>query len=321
MRTAGARLRTLADGEVGERRDWVAHIIEKLREHPDVELVSDGGYTSYDDQPVFKVRKGHRLAGDSLELGHAARAEESYEAFSGLRAQHGLDGVAFQVGIPSDLDIALFSFGPAGAFRRRGAFRAALVREISEIAAWAGDDGVFQIECPAELVMIASAPPPLRPALARMLARPLMRLVTAAPPGSRFGVHLCVGDLQNRALRHLSDTGPIAAFAKALVRAWPRDRRLEFLHLPFASGDRPAPADARFYLPLRKLRGTPAGPRIVAGLVHESQSLADQRVVLGLVEAAVGRVVDVGPSCGLGRRTPEVAQTVLSRAVAIADSR
>ncbi|GAA3737169.1 hypothetical protein [Salinactinospora qingdaonensis] len=219
------------------------------------------------------------------------------------------------MGIPSDLEIALFAFGPLGALRRRGAFRDALTREITEIAQWGGDDVVFQLECPVELIMLATVPRWLRPALARLLLRPLMRLVTAAPPGSRFGVHLCMGDLNHRAMRHLRDTGPIVVAARELLRAWPLDRRLEFIHFPLAAGERPAPVAARFYVQLRHLRTAPTSTRLIAGLVHEGQELTDQRTVLRVVETALKRPVDVAPACGLGRRSPEEAAAVLSRAV------
>ncbi|MBA2311080.1 MAG: hypothetical protein H0W01_17695 [Pseudonocardiales bacterium] len=35
----GGRLRMLPDGETGERRNWIVHVIESLRNHPDLEIV------------------------------------------------------------------------------------------------------------------------------------------------------------------------------------------------------------------------------------------------------------------------------------------
>ncbi|MFG6201516.1 hypothetical protein [Nonomuraea sp. JJY05] len=318
--TVGPYLRTLADGEVGARRNWILHVIDGLREHPDVELRTEGNWSDYDDRPVFRVRRGHRLTAASLRTGHAAAAGESYEAFKEIRAEHGLEGVSFQVGIPGDLDLALFSFGPAGAFTRRGAFRGALAREIAEISRWGGRDVLFQLEVPAELVMVAGAPRPLRAAVARALVRGMVKQAAAAPAGTRFGVHLCVGDLGNRALRRLDDVGPAVSLVNALLRAWPRGRPLEFVHVPLAAGDLPPPVEAGFYRGLASLAALPQGVRFAAGLVHEAQEEADQRRILGLVESALARTVDVSPACGLGRRSARDARRVLDRAVALAES-
>ncbi|MEW2357124.1 hypothetical protein [Spirillospora sp. NPDC029432] len=320
VRAAGGRLRTLSDGEVGERRNWVQHIIEGLRRHPDVELRKNGGWSGYDDRPVFRVRRGHRLTAEGLDLGHARNAAAGYAAFRKIRAEHGLDGLSFQVGIPGDLDLALFSFGPAGAFRYRRPFREALVREIGEVARWGRGDVLFQLEFPVELVMAATAPPPLRPAAARLLASGMTRLAAEAPPRSRFGVHLCVGDLNNRALKRMRTTAPLVALARAVLRAWPAGRDLEYVHVPLAAGEHPPVLDPRFYRDLGRLRDMPPGVRFVAGLAHEEQDLAEQRRILRGVEALLARDVAVSTACGLGRRSPENAARALERVVALADA-
>ncbi|MFB4316000.1 hypothetical protein [Actinomadura sp. 21ATH] len=320
VRAAGPRLRTLSDGEVGERRNWVQHIIEGFRDHPDVELRRNGGWSGYDDRPVFRVRRGHRLTAAALDLGHARSAADGYAAFREIRAAHGLDGLSFQVGIPGDLDLALFSFGPAGAFRYRRPFREALAREIDEVARWGGRDVLFQLEFPVELVMVTTAPGPLRGAAARFMAGGMARPAAEAPPGSRFGVHLCVGDLNNRALKRMRTTAPLVALARAVLRAWPAGRDLEYVHVPLAAGEHPPVTDLRFYRDLAGLRDMPPDVRFVAGLAHENQDLAEQRRILGIVESLLGRTVAVSTACGLGRRSPEDAARALDRAVALADA-
>ncbi|MBT2231771.1 hypothetical protein [Nonomuraea sp. NEAU-A123] len=251
---AGPYLRTLADGEVGARHRWITHIIDGLREHPDVELRTDGDWSGYDNRPVFKVRRGHRLAPNSLNLGHAAAAGESYEVFKEIRQEHRLDGVSFQVGIPGDLDLALFAFGSARSFSRRRPFRDALAREIEEIAGWGGQDVLFQLEVPVELVMVARAPKSLRTAAARLLVHGMVKQVAAAPPGTRFGVHLCVGDLNNKALKRLSTVAPVVSMvnraaaglaARAFAGVRPRS----------AGGGRPAATAGTGLLPRSGIPG------------------------------------------------------------------
>lgn len=44
----GPYLRTLPDGETGERRNWIISIVEGLRAHPDLELRKPGDWSDYD---------------------------------------------------------------------------------------------------------------------------------------------------------------------------------------------------------------------------------------------------------------------------------
>jgi hypothetical protein len=302
----GPALRSMPDGEPGARRNWILHIIESFRAHPDLELRRDGDWSSYKRVPVFGVRKGHRLTADSLELGYAAAYAESFEKFRELRQQAGLPGLSFQVGLPCDFDLAMFTLGPVGALRWSSVFREALLRELRQLHAQGGADMVFQVEAPVELVMVSQAPAVLQPALASFLASRLAGLARGAPVGARFGMHLCLGDLNHEALGRMKDARPIAALVAALVRAWPEDRPLELIHVPFAAGEGTAPTDARFYAPLAGLK-LPERTRFVAGLVHERWTAEETRPVLHLVERALGRRVDVSAACGLGRRSRDAA--------------
>ncbi|GAA2211739.1 hypothetical protein GCM10009850_071990 [Nonomuraea monospora] len=317
---AGPFLRSLPDGETGERSRWIVNVIDGLRDHPGLELVKDGDYSSYDSRPLFKVRRGHRLTPDSLRLGYANVARESYTVFRQVRAEHGLPEVSFQVGLPGDFDLAYFAFGAAGAVRLRGVVRAALAREIAEIAAWGGQDVVFQIEVPGELVLVEGLPRPLRAAAARALVRGLVKQAVVAPSGTRFGVHLCVGDLGNKALRPLGSASALVALVKALLRYWPQGRPLEYVHVPLAAGDQPPPLDENFYRGLSALAGMPSRVRFVAGLAHEGQDAGEQRAILERVERLLERPVDVASACGLGRRSPQDARRALERAAALAET-
>jgi len=202
---------------------------------------------------------------------------------------------------------------PASRCSSGSAFTDATLSEIRAIHAKAGSSVVFQLELPVELVFVAKMPRPLRSAMAACLARGVHRLARRCPPGARFGVHLCLGDLGNKALGHLRDTGPLVALTNAIVRGWPLDRPLEYVHAPFAAGDEPAPADPAFYEPLSALR-LPADVRFVAGFVHERSSSDEQRRILRVIEDQLGRRVDVATACGLGRRTVTAAAATMDRA-------
>jgi hypothetical protein len=145
-----------------------------------------------------------------------------------------------------------------------------------------------------------------------MMARGVANLARNAPEGARFGVHLCLGDLNHRALGRLSDVAPLVALANAIGSLWPVGRPLEYVHAPFAAAEQAPPASPEWYSALRKLR-LPADTRFVAGIAHEDQELTVQRGLVSMLDELIGDRVGVSTSCGLGRRTPEAAAKALDR--------
>ena len=110
MDKLGPLLRTLPDGETGERRNWIIHLIESLRSQPDLELVKDGDWSDYDRVPRLRIRRGHRLYGATLDFGHVAAVEGSLPIFEQVRADSGRTDLAFQIGVPGDFDMAMWLF-------------------------------------------------------------------------------------------------------------------------------------------------------------------------------------------------------------------
>ena len=310
------QLRSLPDGETGERRNWILSIIESFRTHPDFVLRKDGAWTDYKDLPVFGVRRGRKLRGETLDFRHVTAFESSYPLFKARRDRSGRSDLIFQAGIPSAFGMALFTMGPSGPFLHRRPFVDATLREIREIYAEAGGDVVFQLELPPELIFVALMPAPLQRLMARYMARTVIHLVRNSPEGSRFGLHLCLGDMNHRALGRLRDVRPLVLLSNAIVAAWPAGRALDFIHAPFAAAVLPPATDPAFYAPLKGLR-LPAETRFIAGFAHDRQSLETQVDLLALMEGLLGRRVDVASSCGLGRRSREEAASVLDRTAAL----
>lgn len=312
MTTLGPQLLSLPDGETGQRRNWIIPIIESLRGHPDLEVAKEGDWSDYDKTPQFRVRRGHKLLGASLDFGHVAAVEASRRAFEEVRRDRGRPDLDFLVGIPGDFDMAMFTLGPLAAMRHRRAFTEATVAEITRISRILGDQAVFQIEVPIELILLTKLPSPAHPLLARLFGRWVAALAAASPQGARFGVHLCLGDMNHRAYGRMQDVGPLVSLTKAILAAWPPGRPLEFVHAPFAAADDPPPTAESFYAPLASLQ-LPAGTRFIAGFAHEDQSLDDQRKVLATIEKLLGQPVDVASSCGLGRRDAAAARQTMER--------
>lgn len=310
--TVGPHLRSLPDGETGQRRDWIISIIESLRNHPDLELAKEGDWSDYDKTPRFKVKRGHKLLGASLDFGQVSAVEASRPAFEEVRRDSGRADLDYLVGMPGDFDMAMFTLGPAGALRHRRAFTEATVGQITRIHTILGDQAVFQLEVPAELVLLTKLPAAVHPPLARMFGRWIARLAAASPEGARFGIHLCLGDMNHRAFGRMKDVSPLVALTQSILAAWPDGRPLEYIHAPFAAADDPPPTDEAFFAPLADLE-LPPQTRLIAGFAHEDQSLKDQLRVLTMIENRLGRTVDIASSCGLGRRDPATARRTLER--------
>lgn len=315
----GPNLRWVPDGETGERTNWIIHIVESFRQHPDLELKREGDWSDYDATPVFKIRDGRTLTGDSLDFGHVEAFEQHYPLFLKLREQHGRGALAYQVGLPGDFDMALFTLGPLGPFRHRRPFTETTLRTIRTIHDRAGSDVVFQIEIPAELVFVAKMPAPLQPAMAKFLARGIANLAAQSPAGARFGVHLCLGDMNHRALGRMTDVSPLVHLSNAIVAGWPAGRPLEFVHAPFAAAIEPPPNRTSFYAPLRDLR-LPADVEFIAGFAHEDQTLDAQQALHEHLDGLVGREVGIATACGLGRREREQALAAMDRTAALVEA-
>ncbi|MFN0280557.1 MAG: hypothetical protein ACKVZ6_01140 [Kineosporiaceae bacterium] len=316
LRQLGGVLPRLPDGETGDRRNWIIHIVESFRSHPDLELVRQGDWSDYDRTPRFRIRKGHQLYGAGLDFGHVAAVQASLPAFDRVAAEFGRDDLVYQVGVPGDFDIAMFTLGPAAALRHRRPFTEATLSEVRRIHTLLGDRAVFQIEIPAELVLLARVPVRGRPAAARLLGRRVAALAAGAAAGTRFGVHLCLGDMNHRALGRMTDAMPLVQLSNALADAWPPARPLEFIHAPLAAADQPPPLEPAFYSPLDRLR-LPAGVRFVAGFAHEDQSLHDQLVIRSILDDRLAGPVDISTACGLGRRSPTAAESAMERISAL----
>ncbi len=307
----------IPDGETGERRDWVNRLVEHLRDHPDLELAREGAWTSYTDTPAFRVKKGRRLRW--IDLDYSAEFEKTWPVYQDMVAG---SGRRLQVGIPGHFDVAAIAFGfslPI-ALRNLGPFRDATIREMGAIWGKGGSQVVFQLEMPIELIMLSRLPRAAQPAAAKRFAREVLRLVEAAPSGSRIGLHLCLGDLNNEAMGNPTDAEPLVTLANAVMAEWPSGRVLEFLHAPFAHGSRPASIDPDYYAPLSFL-GIPEEVRFIGGFIHEDGTIKDQLMIRDQIEHILGRRIDVAASCGLGRRQRPAARKNLeiAKAVATAD--
>ncbi|MFG3437258.1 hypothetical protein ACGF0J_08435 [Nonomuraea sp. NPDC047897] len=308
-----SNLYALTDGET-DRKDWVVDQIESYRRNPAFVLVEDGDWSDYTRCPAFAVAPGRELLPEDIGLRYHEWADASWETFDAARRAAGRPDLRYQVGIPTGFDMALFTLGPERGMREDAieAFVRATVEQIEAIhGAPYGGDVVYQLETPAGLSLALAVDDP---AYRRGLAMRLVDLVARAPEGSRFGIHLCVGDLGNEARTQPATRRASVEFANAVAENWPAGRHLDFVHEPIAAGRSVPRRDEAMYADLGDLR-LPSGTRYIAGMVHEAQRMEDQQAVLALVRRHLpeGQSLGVAAACGLGRRSREAARDVVRR--------
>lgn len=316
LAVAGDRLAYLGDGEPG--RGYVIYLSESLRREPDVTVTRDGDWSGLDERVVLRAR---RLPNLDRHLRYAQFARRSLPVLRRLRAERDSGPLALLVGVPSPLSVAGVVFGPAGALLYERAFRRATAQQIALVSGF-GEDVVFQVEATLETVAVVGAPAALRQAVARLTAARICALAAVAPPGARMTVHLCLGSLHGRAALHPSTARPLVTLANAIGRNWPRDRKLELIHLPLAQVDRDAPLDSLYYAPLAGL-SVPETTRLALGLVAQGQPWPSQVAAAKLASAAIAAAGDyrlsVSPPCGLLSRTEKEAVETVTRAARLAD--
>ncbi|MBF6329336.1 hypothetical protein IU452_12490 [Nocardia transvalensis] len=316
---AGPRLRTLPTGETRRYEFYIQPIIEDLVAQGVLEVKKPGAWTSSRDRTIHRVARGTELRGDMMELGYLGEAREALPLFRQLRAERDLPGLSLQIGMPTDFTLAFIAMGASGLRAHRRAFTDATVRDITAIHELAGNDVVVQLEATAELVLMAKTQPVHRLVEAALgLGRGIAALAAAAPVGTRFGVHLCLGSMRNKARATLRDARPLVYLANSIARQWPSGRILEYVHGPLAAGDIPPSEKPEFYAPLADL-ALGADTEFYAGLVHDGPTEEQQVRTLHMIEESLGRQVGaVASACGLGRRPRDVADALMVRAHALA---
>ena len=320
----GPALFCLPDGEIGDKTPafpkgnriaWVVYALEKLTQDTSSWQVVKQPLRSHDDgmavnyDSIQKLKPLHSPADmpHHVTLGYDDFFRRSYPIFQRLRQQQHLPNLKFQLGVPTGFAMGFAFANPITWLRYTNAFNTIIAREVNAALALANDDVIVQLEVPPELYAAYKLPTPLM----RLALRPILDLLNKLTPGAQIGIHLCLGDFHNEALVHPKTLDKMVAFSNRLVEAWPQQHQLVYVHYPFAEGTLPPTTDSRYYAPLTNIQ-LPASTRFVAGFVHEKRSLAEHRHIQDSIETARGQAVDVASSCGLGRRTPQVAVDLMS---------
>lgn len=321
----------LPDGEVGEktpafptgsRSSWVNYAIETLTADTANWRVirqpvrGEGGWPT--DYGSFQHLEGLRPPDEmaaQVTFGYDKFFRSSYPIFQRERSARQLDGLKFQMGIPTGSALGFAFESPQAGMAYLGAFNTVLAREVNAARAEAGDDLIVQIEIPPELYAAYNFPQMMD----QLALNPIYDLLGKLTPGTQVGMHLCLGDFHNESILHPGTLNTMVEFSNRLVAGWPQQHKLVYMHYPFAEGSIPPTTEAAHYQPLKDIR-LPEDVRFIAGFVHEKRSLDELRGILNTIESVRGQTVDVACSCGLGRRAPETANQLFTLMSQVAQS-
>ncbi len=302
----GEHLRTLPDGEVGDRRYWVNRMhFRVFNGHADIEIVQrprpDNGIErriphGIEDIWKFRVRAGVdavRFGDPGERLGYAQDAIASWFAFRTLKEQGVIPArVRFQVGMP--LPISAVSYvnwvNPDDVHKVRPGFTQALLAEVEAMLRHIpAEELAIQLEAVWELGDVYGHFPhlPAAGAVERNLQQ-IRDIAPCIPTGVALGYHLCFGTFGHWPRIASGDLAPAVALGNAMIAA--SGRPVDWLHLPAAPV-----VDEAYYAPLSEL--SPQGARVYLGLVHNMESFAERLAL------ARRYCPDFGLSayCGFGR--------------------
>lgn len=330
LTSLGPHLDSLPDGEIGEksadypkgdRAAWVQTIMDRCEADTSAWTVrrptrrnGDGYSVDYESGPRLKGKYRPSEMADRLDFGWSDWARRSYPVFQELRAELGQPGLRFQVGLPTAMGMTFGILSPIDALRYASAFNRRLAREANEILSFTDAGDVrFQLEVPGELAMAYRLPK----FAVDLALRTVVGLADQIEAGAGFGIHLCLGDLNNEALIKADSLDKMVHFSNRLMARWPGQHRLEYVHVPLAEAADPPPLDPSWYRPLANM-ALPPGVRFVAGFVHPKRTEAEHDRIREILDGLRPQPVDIASSCGLGRQSRAAAELLLERTASLA---
>lgn len=309
----GPLLHRIPDGEVGRRYHWIMFQPDVLGQTEGLERVGDEPVWLRDlDARPLRIADG--VQADQLELpalGYASAAQESYEIFARLRSDGVIAaGTRFQVSLPTPTAVVGAFFRGPDQVAIEPVYRAAMYREVDQIAAAIPhEDLAIQWDCAVEFNILETHDQPDggKPwwdgDILTGLVQRAADAVDQVPEDVHVGVHLCYGDVAEKHFVEPADTANLVAFGNALVRAG--TRTLTWLHLPVPIER----DDDPYFAPLQQLTLNPE-TEFYLGLVHREDGAdgANRRIA-----TAMRHVEEFGVSteCGIGRAPEGITDHIL----------
>jgi hypothetical protein len=309
----GDRVRSIPDGETGDRIGWIRHLEEKLAANAALEPDPDCApfaLRQWDGELLrniewLRVRPQTNLDDVRFETGYADAAIESFAVFERLQRGGIIPPyVRFQVSLPTPMAAAYHYISPASRQDFVEAYQSSLLGEVERITDHVpGEQLAIQWDVCQEVLVVEDYYPDRPDDFREQIFSQLASLGDAIPSPVDLGYHLCYGSPRDEHLVQPQDMAILVEIAQAIVNRV--CRRVEWLHMPVPKERR----DDAYFAPLDGL-DLPGDTALYLGLVHHGDASGNQ----ARYEAAAAHIdIDgVASECGWGRADPQLVPGLLA---------
>jgi hypothetical protein len=309
---AGDSITKIPDGETDERQGWIAALVPRLRDVPQLE--EGERKLGYRAAPVFSIKPG--VTSEQIDvpaLGYADAARHAYPLFRQLRDEGVIaPGTRFQVSMPT----VTAGCEPFIAADDQEAFEPAYARrlkaEVDEILTIVPhEDLAMQWDVAVEMGIIEEVFPAHFADRFDGVVTRLGELSALVPAEVPLGYHLCYGDAQEvpgqgegRHWKQPKDTSKLVAVANAVTKDAARPLDWFSMPVPIARDDDP------YFEPLADLHLHDRA-RLYLGLVHHQDGAEGTQRRIDTAERHYERGFGVATECGMGRKPRELIPQLL----------
>ena len=292
----------LPDGETGSRANWIAW--------QRAVFSACGQLQTTGDEPTasFRLKPGIAAAEVSLgDLGYAAAAHASYEAFARLKSEGAIPAqLRFQVSLPTPLAPVQLYIDADDRAAFEPIYERAMQIELDGILDVIPHDQLaIQWDTAVEFGVLEGVFPAFFDNPFEAIVERLLRLGLAVPETVELGYHLCYGDAGHKHFVEPSDTTWLTEVANAICLGL--DRSLDWLHLPVPRSRH----DDAYFAPLAKLQASDR-TELYLGLLHATDGLDGARARVAAAQRVLDRKFGVATECGFGRRTEASLEGLLA---------
>jgi hypothetical protein len=310
----GPHLKSIPDGETGERLDWITWLEPLFARHPAFE---PSGETFQLHSALARQHTRYRLKpGASMSdarfdnIFYADHAIKSYAVFAELKRQGVIPAqVKFQVDlVPAHSVIWLYVQEDLHQAVDK-LFNDAVLREIDKIAAAIPHDQLaiqFDIASAVFARLERNQPSSYgktKQEMQETFAGIVVRLANHVPGSIDLMFHFCYGDAGHKHVVEPTDMGDMVEFANRLSARVTRP--IQMIHMPVPRGR----ADDAYFEPLKRLALKPQ-TQLCLGLVHYTDGVAGTRARM-VTAKKYAKGFSIGTECGFGRRDPATLAELL----------
>lgn len=321
----GSHLKSVPDGEVNERKNWVACQMETFSHVPEVINPFWGRAklpSKYNADNQIASEHIPELLGN-LETQYDKWALHSYEVFVRMRDEGKVpQNVKFQVGLPTPLNVLFIMIAPPYREAIEPIYEAAQARALRNIQDnIPHKDLLIQYEITLEFGLLEDVPhqkdnvygwgKEMLPWFENMQQGIFDRILNVLGHNRidsdvAVGVHLCYGDSMNEHFVQPQDTGILTDVAQLLLTKL--ERKLAYIHMPVPKQR----FDEAYFRPLARILPllTQRDTRLYLGLVHANDEAGTQQRIDAAKHVLGSAVWGVATECGLARTPKEDMESI-----------